>query len=235
MERLQKLIASAGLCSRRKAEELILAGKVTVNGCPAALGDSADPDRDTVCVEGVPVPKAAQRTVIVLNKPAGYVTTMQDEKGRKCVSNLVKAVPARVYPVGRLDMFSEGLLLMTDDGRMANILEHPSHAVEKEYLVRVEGDRSRDYGRLEGPVSLDGVTLTARVKLLSPGDNSTLLSVTITQGRNRQIRRMCQAVGMRVLKLKRIREGEITLKDLKPGQWRPLTQEELDYIRSLRA
>lgn len=233
MERIQKLIARSGLCSRRKAEELILAGRVTVNGKTVTLGESAE-ESDLVRVDGAPLTLQKERTVILLNKPAGYVTTMRDEKGRRCVAELVRDVPARVYPVGRLDMYSEGLLVITDDGELANTLEHPSHRVEKEYLVRVEGEQSDRAEALEGPIELDGTKVRAKVRVLSSDSASTLMSVTITEGKNRQIRRMCDLCGLHVLKLKRIREGELSLGDLRPGKWRPLSEAELGYINNLK-
>ncbi|MBR6812229.1 MAG: rRNA pseudouridine synthase, partial [Oscillospiraceae bacterium] len=228
MERLQKLLSSAGVCSRRKAEELIAAGRVTVNGALAVMGQSADLEKDEVMVDGVRIKSAAEEVYYILNKPRGYVTTLSDEKSRPCITDLMADCPHRVYPVGRLDMYSEGLLLLTNDGAAANALGHPSHRVEKEYLARIEGDVSADYMRLAGPFTLDGRKVTAGVKLIrvQRSENgkgaSTLLSVTISQGRNRQIRRMCALAQLPLRRLKRIREGELKLGDLAPGTWREL-------------
>ncbi len=240
MERLQKLLSSAGICSRRKAEELIAAGKVTVNGETARMGQSADLEKDEVIADGVRVYPKAQEVYYILNKPRGYVTTLSDEKSRPCITDLMKDCPHRVYPVGRLDMYSEGLLLLTNDGAAANVLGHPSYEVDKEYLARIEGDRSKDYMRLAGPFTLDGRKVTAKVRLISvqrPENGksaSTLLSVTIDQGRNRQIRRMCALADLPLRRLKRIREGELKLGDLAPGTWRALTENELAYIQKLK-
>ncbi|MBR5533954.1 MAG: rRNA pseudouridine synthase [Ruminiclostridium sp.] len=231
-DRLQKILSAAGICSRRKAEEYITAGRVTVNGQTASLGDRADPDRDVVALDGKEVIRPGSRTVLMLYKPRGVVTTLSDEKGRKNVADLVKDCPARVWPVGRLDMDSEGLLLLTDDGELTNTLIHPRHEVEKEYLVWVTGFTPEGADRLALPITLDGQTLRpAKVKVLRREGERTVLSVTIHEGKNRQVRRMCSFCGMTVRRLKRIREGNLHLdKGLKPGQWRPLTQEELDSL-----
>ena len=222
-ERLQKLLSAAGVCSRRRAEEYILAGRVTVNGRRAELGDRADPARDRIEVDGVPLPVSKTNTYIMLNKPRGYVTTLSDEKGRKTVAQLVADCPARVWPVGRLDLNSEGLLLLTDDGALTQRLTHPSHAVEKEYRVRVSGDIDRALPVLSAPVYDGGETLTAdRVERV--GEHELL--VVIHQGKNRQVRRMCAAAGLEVKRLRRVREGALLLGALEPGRWRYLTQRE---------
>ena len=228
-ERLQKLISSCGLASRRTAEEWITAGRVTVNGLTAQLGDRADLDCDDVLVDGKPLRVTKeQRTYLMLNKPRGHVTTLSDEKGRKTVADLVKDCPARVWPVGRLDMDSEGLLLLTDDGELTNRLIHPRHEVEKEYLVWVTGFTPEGLEALALPMTLDGQALRpAKVKCIRREGERTLLSVVIHEGKNRQVRRMCAACGMIVRRLKRIREGKLMLdRTLRPGQWRPLTEEE---------
>ena len=223
-ERLQKLLSAAGVCSRRRAEEYILAGRVTVNGRTARLGDKADPGRDRVEVDGAPLSAPEGHTYIMLNKPRGYVTTLSDEKGRKTVAQLVVDCPVRVWPVGRLDMDSEGLLLLTDDGGLTHRLTHPSHEVEKEYRVWVSGDIERALPVLEGPVWSNGEELTAdRVERTE----ENTLTVVIHQGKNRQVRRMCAAAGLEVKRLLRVREGEVRLGGLRPGQWRPLTAAEL--------
>ena len=231
-DRLQKILSAAGICSRRKAEEYITAGRVTVNGQPASLGDRADPERDVVALDGKEVIRPGQRTVLMLYKPRGVVTTLSDEKGRKNVADLVKDCPVRVWPVGRLDMDSEGLLLLTDDGELTNTLIHPRHEVEKEYLVWVTGFTAQGAERLAQPMTLDGQDLrSAQVKVIRREGERTVLSVTIHEGKNRQVRRMCAFCGMTVRRLKRIREGRLHLdKSLRPGQWRLLTQEELDSL-----
>lgn len=231
-DRLQKILSAAGICSRRKAEEYITAGRVTVNGQPASLGDRADPERDVVALDGKEVIRPGQRTVLMLYKPRGVVTTLSDEKGRKNVADLVKDCPVRVWPVGRLDMDSEGLLLLTDDGELTNTLIHPRHEVEKEYLVWVTGFTAQGAERLAQPMTLDGQDLRpAQVKVIRREGERTVLSVTIHEGKNRQVRRMCAFCGMTVRRLKRIREGKLHLdKSLRPGQWRLLTQEELDSL-----
>ena len=231
-DRLQKILSAAGICSRRKAEEYITAGRVTVNGETASLGDRADPEKDVVALDGKEVLRPGSRTVLMLYKPRGVVTTLSDEKGRKNVADLVKDCPVRVWPVGRLDMDSEGLLLLTDDGELTNTLIHPRHEVEKEYLVWVTGFTQEGADRLALPMTLDGQALRpAKVKVIRREGERTLLSVTIHEGKNRQVRRMCAFCGMTVRRLKRVREGRLHLdKALKPGQWRPLTPEELDSL-----
>ncbi len=227
-ERLQKLLSAAGVCSRRKAEEYLAAGRVTVNGAAAGLGDRADPALDRVEVDGVPLSVPAAHTYILLNKPRGYVTTLSDEKGRKTVADLLSGCPARVWPVGRLDLDSEGLLLLTDDGELTNRLTHPSHEVEKEYLVWAKGEVPAGAEVLRAMDFLDGEPIRRpRVKVAKAEEGGGLLSVVIHEGKNRQVRRMCAAAGLAVTRLKRVREGRLRLGDLKPGQWRPLTEDEL--------
>lgn len=227
-ERLQKLISAAGLCSRRTAETWIAAGRVTVNGTPAQVGERADPDWDLIEVDGVPLSAPAVHTYIMLHKPRGYVTTLADERGRPTVSALVKDCPARVWPVGRLDMDSEGLLLLTDDGALTHRLTHPSHGVEKEYRVKVRGDLGAALPLLRRPMLVDGETLCAdRAERSGPGE----LTVVLHQGKNRQVRRMCAAAGLTVLRLIRIREGQLTLDGLPEGRWRPLSAAELELLR----
>ena len=227
-ERLQKLISACGLASRRAAEGWIIAGRVTVNGEKAHLGDRADLDRDTVLVDGRPLTPGGGRTYLMLNKPRGYVSTLFDERGRKTVAELVADCPARVWPVGRLDMDSEGLLLLTDDGALTQRLTHPSHGVEKEYRVWVTGDAERALPVLSAPVEDGGEVLTAD-RVERTGKNA--LTIVIHQGKNRQVRRMCAAAGLRVDRLRRVREGELVLGGLGPGKWRPLTAEELTLLQ----
>ena len=234
-ERLQKLISGAGLASRRAAEEMIKAGRVKVNGETAVLGMSADPDTDTVTVDGKRLRQPETRVYIMLNKPRGYVTTLSDEKGRKTVAELVKGVGRRLYPVGRLDLNSEGLLIMTDDGEAANALMHPAHEVEKVYSVTVRGRvTQRQVAAMEALRAIDGMEIRpAKVKLLSSDDEFTRLRFTIHEGRNRQVRRMCESVNLVVTRLVRTSEGELKLGKLPSGRWRLLTGDEVGYIKSL--
>jgi 23S rRNA pseudouridine2605 synthase len=223
-ERVQKVLARAGIGSRRHCEELIEDGVVTVNGVTATLGDKVDADVDTIEVDGVPVGIAPGLVYYLLNKPAGVVTTAADTHGRPTVVELVPAEP-RVFPVGRLDQDSEGLLLLTNDGSLTHRLTHPSFGVEKEYLAEVEGEPSRGaLRRLRDGVELeDGVTAPAKVSAVAPN----LLRITIHEGRNRQVRRMCEAVGHPVVRLGRSRIGTLTDRVLKPGQWRLLLPAEV--------
>ena len=231
-ERLQKIISASGLMSRRAAEELIAAGKVSVNGVTAALGDKAEAGIDRILVDGKALPSAGEKLYIMLNKPRGYVTTLSDEKGRKNVSELVKELGTRLYPVGRLDMYSEGLLLMTNDGDFANRLMHPSHQVDKCYHTWVKGE---DLGwaveLLRCPMEIDGyVTSPAQVDILELKGEEALLGITIHEGRNRQVRKMCEAAGLKVTRLMRVSEGGVKLGTLKSGKWRRLTEEELNML-----
>lgn len=233
-ERLQKLLSACGLASRRTVEEWITAGRVTVNGQTARLGDRADLDRDRVEVDGKVVRPGGERTYLMLNKPRGYVTTLSDEKGRKTVAQLVSGCGKRVWPVGRLDLDSEGLLILTDDGALTQKLLHPSHQVEKEYLVWVTGDTGKGVPILSAPMELDGERLApAKVRQGRVSGGVTQLSITIHQGKNRQVRRMCAQAGLQVLRLKRIREGELELdRTLSPGTWRVLTADEVNKLLS---
>ncbi len=231
-ERLQKILSARGVASRRKAEEMICAGLVTVNGTVAALGDSADPDTDEILVESKRLPAVQNYVYILLNKPRGYVTTLSDEKGRPNAAQLVADCGVRVYPVGRLDMDSEGLLLFTNDGDFANALMHPRHEVKKTYDVWVTGYVPGADIRLARPITLDGYTIRKpEVKLLKAEGQKARFLVTIHEGRNRQVRRMCQAAGMNVTRLRRIREGSLSLGDLPLGKWRYLTPEEVERLK----
>ena len=227
-ERLQKLISAAGLCSRRKAEEWLAAGRVTVNGVTASVGDKADLEHDLVEVDGVALSRPSTHTYIMLHKPRGYVTTLSDEKGRKTVAQLVENCPARVWPVGRLDMDSEGLLLLTDDGELTQRLTHPSHEIQKEYHVRVTGNVAQALPLLSKPMVVDGEDMVADC-VERTGEQS--LMIVIHQGKNRQVRRMCAAAGLTVTRLIRVREGKLLLGDLKRGEWRELTEAELKLLR----
>ena len=233
-ERLQKIISASGLMSRRAAEQLILAGKVSVNGVRAELGWKADPKEDNIVVNGRPLLSTEKRITIMLNKPAGVVTTLHDEKGRPSVASLVQSVHARIYPVGRLDQYSEGLLLLTNDGELANALMHPTSKIPKTYLLRVRGtDLKREVDTISSPIDIDGrSTSPAQVKLLSISGQEAECLVTIHEGRNRQIRRLCERAGLRVLLLRRVSEGPLSLGSLAPGCWRFLTEEELSNLRA---
>lgn len=235
-ERLQKLISSAGLASRRRAEEMIREGRVSVNGQTAALGMSADMERDVILVDGRPLRKSAERMYIMLNKPVGYVCTLSDEKGRRTVAELIKDAGRRLYPVGRLDMWSEGLLIMTDDGDAANRLTHPSHNVQKTYEARVEGeDISAALKALRQPMDIDGYTVRpALAEIIERDGEHALLEIKISEGRNRQIRKMCDKAGLKVTRLRRVSEGELKLGGLPPGKWRRLTDDELEYLTKLK-
>ncbi len=231
-ERLQKILSGRGVASRRKAEEMIAAGLVSVNGRTAVVGDAADPDTDEILVEGKPLPKQNDYVYILLNKPRGYVTTLSDEKGRPNAAQLVVDCGVRVYPVGRLDMDSEGLLLFTNDGEFANALMHPKHEVKKTYDVWVTGYVPGAEVRLSRPITLDGYTIKKpEVKLLKAEGTKAKFRVTIHEGRNRQVRRMCEAAGMHCTRLRRIREGSHSLGDLPMGKWRHLTAEEVKKLK----
>ena len=237
-ERLQKILSAAGVCSRRAAETYITAGRVKVNGITANLGESADPDTDEILVDGRPLGKKSPKpTYIMLNKPRGYVTTLSDEAGRRTVADLIADVPERVYPVGRLDMHSEGLLLLTNDGDLAHSLTHPSHEVYKEYLVKLSPDEEglpSPEKPLSGVIELDGERLLpAKCRLLATTENGYIMTIAIRQGKNRQIRRMCAKCGYTVNSLKRVSEGDVKLADLPSGHWRYLTEEEVRYLKSL--
>lgn len=231
-ERLQKILAARGLASRRKAEEWIMAGRLTVNGCVAALGDSADPETDEILLDGKILPSQQENVYIMLNKPRGFVTTLSDEKGRENVAQLVANCGARVYPVGRLDMDSEGLLILTNDGEFANRMMHPKHEIDKTYQVTVQGYHEAALALLRRPIELDGYRIKVpQVKLLASEGNRAKILVTIHEGRNRQVRRMCDAAGMKVIRLRRISEGELKLGSLPVGKWRHLTEEEIARLK----
>lgn len=232
-ERLQKILSARGVASRRKAEEMIKEGKVEVNGQTASLGDTADPEVDEITLEGRPLPEQENYVYILLNKPRGFVTTLSDEQGRKNAAQLVADCGVRVYPVGRLDMESQGLLIFTNDGDFANRLMHPRQEVEKTYRVICVDYAPGAEERLSQPITLDGYTIRKPdVKLLKvTGDKAEFL-VTIHEGRNRQVRRMCQAAGMSVRRLTRIREGSLSLGDLPSGKWRYLTPDEVQKLKT---
>ena len=232
-DRIQKIIASRGITSRRKAEELISAGRVTCNGRVCLLGESADPDIDIIMLDGKPLPSGGEYTYIMLNKPRGYVTTLSDEKGRNNVAQLVADCGQRVYPVGRLDMDSEGLLIFTNDGEFANKLMHPKHEVNKTYRVFVKNYSSEGFEKLSQPVTIDGYTIAKpTVRLISCDETGKAqLEVVIHEGRNRQVRKMCAIAGMTVLRLIRTGEGTLKLGSLPLGKWRILTDTEIQRLQ----
>ena len=235
-ERLQKLLAQAGLCSRREAERWIDDGRVTVNGKKASVGDKADPRRDKIFVDGKPIGGAEEKVYLMLYKPRGYVTTMKDEHGRKTVADLVRGCGARVVPVGRLDYNSEGLLLLTNDGDLLNALTHPRHEVEKHYEVRVRGNLD-NISKLAEPMEIDGYSIRpATVVTIDRDEISAKLRLTIHEGRNRQIRKMCEKCGLEVRRLKRVAMGTMPLDPhLKSGAWRELTNDEIAYLQDIAA
>ncbi|MBQ8390322.1 MAG: rRNA pseudouridine synthase [Oscillibacter sp.] len=227
-ERLQKILSAAGVCSRRAAEGYITAGRVTVNGETADLGRRADSEKDDIRLDGRPIAGREEHVYLLLNKPRGYVTTLSDEKGRKTVADLVAGCGRRVYPVGRLDLDSEGLLLMTNDGELMQQLLHPSHEVTKTYFVSVYGDVRHAAERLGRITDLEGETIRpAVVETIRETGNTAHLYITIHEGKNRQIRRMCALCGLTVRRLRRVREHTLELGDLPAGQWRYLTEAEL--------
>ncbi len=233
--RLQKHLAECGIASRRKSEELIEMGKVKVNGHIATLGTKVDPKRDKITVRGKTVVANTTKMYIMLHKPRGFVTTASDEKGRKCVTDLVKDAPVRLFPVGRLDMNSEGLLIMTNDGEFANKLTHPSYHVNKTYRVTVKGDVvDEKIIELKEGIVLDGEkTLPCDCFVAERKADRTVLIFIIQEGRNRQIRRMCEAVNLEVLRLKRTEIAGVKLGMLPRGSWRPLNEREMRRLTSI--
>lgn len=231
-ERIQKILSARGVASRRRAEEMITSGRVACNGRVCVLGDTADPDMDQITVDGHPLPGVAEMIYIMLHKPRGYVTTLSDEKGRKNAAQLVSDCGTRVYPVGRLDMDSEGLLLFTNDGQWANQMMHPRGEVEKVYRVTVKGYQKAALDKLARPIVLDGYRIRPpKIQLLSAGEDTAQILVTIHEGRNRQVRRMCAAAGMQVQRLVRVSEGPLQLGELPLGKWRYLTDEEITILK----
>ena len=232
-ERLQKLLSAAGVCSRRAAEGYITAGRVAVNGETALLGQQADPETDDIRVDGVPLDREPEAVYLMLNKPRGYVTTVSDEQGRKTVMDLLTGVHTRIYPVGRLDRDSEGLLLLTNDGALTQRLLHPSHEVSKEYHVTVSGPVEHAAENLRRIRDVAGMAIRpAEVQMLRREGNRAELRIVIHEGRNRQIRRMCARCGLEVLRLQRVREHCLELGTLPLGQWRYLTAAEIAALKT---
>jgi 23S rRNA pseudouridine2605 synthase len=226
-ERIQKILSDHGICSRRGAEKMILDGRITVNGITASLGQKARPGIDMVAVDGVPLPPKEEYVYVALNKPRGYVTTMNDDRGRKTVTSLVAGAGARLYPIGRLDMDSEGLLLLTNDGAFANVVMHPSHCIAKTYEAHVRGDVSRAAAQMRSPMEIDSRAILALcVELATKSDTGGILNITIGEGRNRQIRKMCALCGLEVVLLRRISIGSVKIGSLKTAEWRYLTENE---------
>lgn len=235
--RIQKIIADAGYCSRRKAEELISKGRVKVNGRPIKLGDKAG-FKDLITIDGEKlfVPRRKNNIYIMMNKPRGYVTTMSDELDRRCVTDLLEDVGERVYPVGRLDRNSEGLLLFTNDGEFANSIMHPSRHIAKTYRVTVRPDiNDEQLVQLSEGVEIDGrKTLPATVVVKTKEQGRVVMLITIKEGRNRQIRKMCEIAGLEIKRLKRIAIGNINIGMLTPGKWKYLNHNETEYLKSLK-
>ena len=234
-QRLQKIIAAAGYCSRRRAEDLIVAGRVRVDGQIVTLGDQADAEKSIILIDDKPLKAAEDLVYILINKPLGTVTTLSDPEGRPVVTDLVADLSVRLFPVGRLDINTSGLLLLTNDGALANRLAHPSHQVEKRYLAKVRGQLSEQSKRLieEGVALEDGLTAPATLKNLRYRGGHTWFELAIHEGRNRQVRRMCEALGHQVSRLVRIGYAFLTLDGLAPGQKRMLTNQEVARLKSL--
>ena len=234
IERLQKILSAHGVASRRVAEQMIAEGRVTVNGTAATIGQSADPETDEIRLDGKLLPIRAQYVYIMLNKPRGFVTTLSDEQGRRTAAQLVADCGVRVYPVGRLDLNSEGLLLFTNDGALADKLMHPKNEVNKTYMAWVTGYTQQAFEKLHLPIELDGYTIRPpKLRLWTVKEDVAQIEITIHEGRNRQVRRMVSAAGMHVTRLRRIGEGKLRLRDLPVGKWRYLTEEEVQRLHAL--
>lgn len=231
--RLQKFIADAGIMSRRAAEDEIRDGNISVNGHVVELGTKVDPTSDLVTYRGKKIHFERRKfTYILMNKPRGYLSSTSDDRGRKCVTDLIEGVSARIYPVGRLDLISEGILLLTDDGELKNRLTHPSHTIPKVYRVKVGSSVSNEqYDILTSPLEIDGYTIKpVEVSITSEDDSGTVLKMTLYEGRNRQIRKMCEAAGLTVKRLSRVSIGKLKLDGMPVGKWRYLTDEEVEYL-----
>lgn len=233
-DRIAKIMSACGVSSRREAERMISAGRITVNGVQAALGDCADMEADDIQIDGKPLRAPDERVYIALNKPCGYITTASDHRGRKTVIDLVSDLGVRVYPVGRLDMDSEGLILLTNDGAFAQTVMHPSNEKEKVYEVRVTGDVKQALPQLSAPMDIDGYTIRpAQAKVLRTEKNGGTLEIRIHEGRNRQVRKMCRQTGLTVVSLKRTEIGGVKLGGLAAGKWRHLSESEIgSFLKS---
>ncbi len=231
-KRIQVIIASHGVCSRRAAEKLITQGKVTLNGKLVSLGMSADEEKDLIVIDGEKLRRKDRSVYIMLNKPVGYITSMSDQRQRKTVTELVADAGVRVHPVGRLDLRSNGLLLMTNDGNFTYKMTHPSHEVEKEYIVRVTGDAENNLDKLSSGLVIDGYkTRPAKAQLLERDGDTSVLRITIREGRNRQVRKMCAVCGLKVLSLTRTAVGSLRLGGLENGKWRYITEKEVAELK----
>ncbi len=234
--RLQKFFTDCGVLSRRAAEAQINAGRVKVNGNVAFIGQKIDPEKDKVFFNGkqVLMPKKHHFIYVMLNKPRGYLTSMSDDRGRKCVTELISEIEERIYPVGRLDMDSEGLLLLTNDGSLTNKLTHPRHEIPKIYNVKIKGTPTEDQLRaLRSPMKIDEYDLApVKIDLVSIKEDYSVLQMTLYEGRNRQIRKMCEKVELEILRLQRIAIGELKLGNLSPGKWRYLTKSQIEYLKN---
>ena len=236
--RIQKYIADCGVCSRRAAEGLMTEGRVTLNGHSVQLGDRVDPSRDLVRIDGrVIKPATYNKVTVMLYKPRGYVTTMNDEQGRKCVADLISKEKIRLYPVGRLDKDSEGLLLLTNDGELANKLMHPANHIPKTYRVIVKGAINREHIKaFENGIYIEEdryTTRSAEIEILETKPDRTVFYLTLYEGKNREIRKMCEALGLEVLRLKRDKVADLSIGTLRSGQYRQLSQKEINYLYSL--
>ena len=239
--RIHKYLSEQGIMSRRGAEEAIKRGKITVNGEKASVGQKIVPEIDEIMVDGVIITQKTgnKKIYIMLYKPAGIITTMSDDRGRPCISDILNseetALSERIYPVGRLDMYSEGLLLLTNDGEIANKLMHPKHEISKIYHITLKGELSGEtIKKLAEPIEIDGrKTSPAKINIIEMKNNKTRLKIEISEGRNRQIRRMCENLDLIILKLKRVCVGKLNIGTLKPGQWKYLNHNEINYLREL--
>lgn len=233
--RIQKYISDCGLMSRRAAEKEIEQGAFKVNGVRAEIGQKIDPERDIIEFKGKKVEGGTKKVYVMLYKPRGYVTTMSDDEGRKCIPELLKDIPERVYPCGRLDMDSEGLLILTNDGEVANKLMHPKHHVEKIYHVKVKGEIEPDVlATLNGPMIIDDYKIKpVLVSIIERKEGNTILRFTLSEGRNRQIRKMCEQVNLKITRLKRVAVGDLTIGMLKPGQWKYMNYNEISILKSM--
>ena len=233
--RINKYLEQCGIGSRRYCDTLVSEGKVTVNGKKCVLGQDIDERRDSVLVEGKKISLVQKNLYFIMNKPKGYVCTVKDDKGRKTVMDLLPKTASRVVPVGRLDYDSEGLLIFTNDGELVNRLTHPRHEIPKTYILKVEGTVTEPMmNKLRNGVELDGkITNKCNIRVVSVDEKFTKISITITEGRNRQVRRMFEAVGKEVVFLKRIKIGELGLTGLDRGKCRPLSKYEIDYLKNL--